>query len=142
AADRLMRLRKRKRALRGAPFFAGRRSGLALPPGRFTLPGGIARRQRHAGFEPLELDAGARAGAQQPIGGLAQSRAARRRIFGERHIKRRQERGDVAVDPGTQLAVDKSPGALSALLRLGVAATEAGVTAIGMHWRSDGWRGV
>ena len=68
----------------------------------------IAPRQRHARLQPLELDPGTCAGAQQPIGGLAQRGPALLSVIRQRGVEGREEGGDVGLDASAQLAIDKS----------------------------------
>ena len=77
-----------------------------MSPSRLAAPDVVTRRQRHARLQPFELDPGAGAGAEQPIGGFAQCRPALLRVFDQCRVKRRKEGGDVAVYPRAQVFVD------------------------------------
>jgi hypothetical protein len=83
-----------------------------LAPGRLGSRRCTGPLQREAGFEPLELDAGAGAGSQQPVGGLPQPGSALLRVLCERGVKGGKKSGNIALDPGAQLAVDVGCAAL------------------------------
>ena len=85
-----------------------------------------------ARLEPLQFDAGAGAGAQQPVGRLAQTDATARCIFGQGCIESREERGDIGLDAGAQLAIDKGAVFLARLAMRFRATAIAGMTAIGV----------
>src|SRR6266851_2294570 len=127
-----------KRAPSGALFMSTAailRAGLALSPGRVAASDVVAGWQRHAGFQPFELDPGAGAGAQQSVGGFAQSRPAPLRVFCQRRVKCREEGGDVAVHPGSQVFVDIRTGALLAMGPIGTGLLNRTVISSGPHLR-------
>src|SRR5580704_10123209 len=98
----------KKGRLSEPPFFNALPDRLAMTPGaRVGRGAAFARWQRHPRLEPFELDAGARPGAQQPVGRLAQPEAALLSILGERGIERGEKGRDVAIDPAAQLLIDK-----------------------------------
>src|SRR5580704_372004 len=78
-----------------------------MPPSRLVTSAIVARRQRRSRLEPLEFDTGARASPQQPVGCLAQRRPAFDAVLCQGGVKRSKEGGDIAIDPGTKLAVDR-----------------------------------
>src|SRR5581483_3966611 len=82
-------------------------AGSAFAPRQIAAAGVIPRRQRHSGFQALELDTGTRPGPQQAVRGLPQRRTALHRILGQRGIERGKKRSDVTLDAVAQLAIDK-----------------------------------
>src|SRR6185437_11636787 len=113
-----------------APFSFAVRACLAMTPVGLRPAVAVARcRERYAGFEAFEFDAGAGTGAEQPIGRLAQPGPALQRVAGKGRVERRQERSDVAIDPRAQFLIDKSPRILIAPARLGVPAIGAAIEA-------------
>src|SRR5712691_9680284 len=79
-----------KKGRHRAPFLstaAVRRAGLALSPGRLAAPDVVARRQRHARFQPFEFDLGAGADPQQSVGGFAQRRPTLLRVLLQRRVE-------------------------------------------------------
>src|SRR5262249_13120266 len=86
----------------------------------------IARRQRQPRLQPLEFDPGAGAGAQQPVGSVAQRGAMLLRILHERCSDGGKNGGDVAADTRAELPVDKRSGSLllSAAFTAAVGVTE------------------
>src|SRR5437764_12322632 len=77
-----------KRAPPGRPFLACAAEGrLALAPARLRLHAAVAARQRDARFQPLELDPGAGAGAQQTVGSLAQRGPVLLRVLHQRRVE-------------------------------------------------------
>src|SRR5579885_2901458 len=94
--------------------------GLAVAPGGLAAAG-VARRQRHPRLESFELDAGARTGAQQPVGRLAQRGAGVLGIAGERGVEGGEKRADIGGDAVAQFLIDKGGAVLAPRrFRLGV----------------------
>ena len=79
------------------------------------LPAFFARHERHARFQPLELDPGAGTGAQQTVGRLAQAGAALGRIVVERGVVvGRVDNGSAAENGGVSdgdivVAINQEP---------------------------------
>jgi hypothetical protein len=82
------------------------------------MSGGITRRQRHSCFEALELDPGAGAGPQQPVGRLTQTGSILRGVLRQGGIESCKKRRDVAVNPLAQRLIDKCAN-ISRGMRLG-----------------------
>ena len=109
----------KKRAPEKAPFFAG----IACPPWRSTgrpisdsarrrgiAAAAIMRGQRHPRFKTFEFDAGAGSGPQQPVGGFAQRRSVLLRVLRQGRVEGGKKSGDIGIDAGAQLMIDKRAG--------------------------------
>jgi len=86
-----------------------------MPEQRRRLPGLVSRRQRRARLEALQFYSRAGTGPQQPIGRFTQSGPRFGRIVVERRIESRQKRGDIAIDPLAENAIDECTTFLYAL---------------------------
>ena len=68
------------------------------------------RGQRYPRLETFELDAGAGSGPQQPVGGIAQRRSVLLRVLHQGRVEGRKKSGDIVIDAGAQLMIDKRAG--------------------------------
>ena len=72
------------------------------------------RGQRYPRLEAFELDAGAGSGPQQPVGGFAQRRSVLLRVLHQGRVEGGKKSGDIVIDAGAQLMIDKRAGAFLA----------------------------